>query len=164
LKCSGYTAAVCLSICLCLSPLSKNFSLFKILARHKREVGLASFYYALLHVFSYFAKKGIKNGALPWKSLLKLMVIPGAFAFLILFALTLTSNRFSYEKLGGKHWKSLHRAVYAAACLVFLHMALQGGEVLYWGLAIFIPLSVLRLYSPTKNIFRHTADQDESGD
>jgi sulfoxide reductase heme-binding subunit YedZ len=139
---AGFSAVAFLAICLASSPLSRTFpqvKLFKILNREKRETGLAAFYYALLHVFSYYMSRSP-----PLEMLLHPVIIPAEIALLILFAMTLTSNNFSKKKLGWKKWKSLHRMVYIAEGCVFVHMALQGGQVLIWALIIFIPLFIIQ--------------------
>ena len=49
----------------------------------------------------------------------------GVFALLLLTPMFLTSNKYSYKKLG-KNWKKLHKVVYIIIWLVFLHVGLQG--------------------------------------
>ena len=45
----------------------------------------------------------------------------GIFAWLLLFALALTSPNFMLRKLGGKNWQRLHRLVYVAAIAAVIH-------------------------------------------
>lgn len=145
---SGYTAVSLLVLTLSFAPLSKYFSsvkLFSILNRHKREVGLACFYYVLIHVLSYFVKKIIRSGAFPWKLLLHPVIVTGEIALLILLLLALTSNKWSMRTLKWHRWKTLHRFVYLAEASVFVHMALRGKVVLLWALALFVPLLIVQL-------------------
>lgn len=141
---SGYSSAAFLVLCLSLTPLAHHFPRLKPYVRYRRELGLISFYFAVMHVGSYFVKKVLKTGHFPWKVIWKPMVIPGEIAFLILFILALTSNRYSIKKLGGARWKSLHRFVYLAQLGVFSHMAIQGAEVWWWAIALFLPLIIVQ--------------------
>jgi len=50
-------------------------------------------------------------------------LLTGWIALLIFLALAVTSNNTSVRRLG-KSWKALHRLVYAAAILTFLHWVL----------------------------------------
>ncbi len=143
---SGYSSAALLVFCLALAPLARHFPRLKPCMRYRREIGLISFYFALVHVGSYFVKKTLKTGHFPWKVFWKPMVIPGEMAFLILLVLALTSNRYSIRKLGGAQWKSLHRTVYLAQLGIFAHMAFQGEEVWWWAIALFLPLIIAQRY------------------
>ncbi len=162
----GYSAAVLLAICLIVSPLHKSFpsiQVFSHLNRRKKELGLSAFFYAFLHASSFFIKKNISKGSLPWEYLLHPVIIPGLIALIILLVLALTSDDYWIKKLTWKKWKSIHRTVYLAQAAVFLHMAFQGGKVLVWGCLIFIPLFIfqrLRFKGLRKNeIFRQNPYQ-----
>jgi sulfoxide reductase heme-binding subunit YedZ len=135
---AGYSALILLSICLTLRPLGCS-------KRYQREIGLAAFAYACLHLSSYLVYKWLKKGEIPWKAFLDPILLAGSLAFLILFAMAITSNQISVKKLGWQRWKNLHRLVYLAEAAIFMHMLLQGGEVLMWALVIFIPLVALQL-------------------
>jgi sulfoxide reductase heme-binding subunit YedZ len=91
------------------------------LVRQRRYLGGATFAYAVPHLVAYLVKladmarilsEGIEPG-----------MLTGWVAMLIFLALAITSNNISVRKLG-KRWKSLHRLVYAAAILTFLHWIL----------------------------------------
>lgn len=128
---SAYSAVVLLAICL-------------VMKRFKKVIGLCAFYYALLHMSSYFIKKVIKTGAFPWEYLVHPMVIFGELAFIILLALAVTSTKWSKQKMGREKWKTLHRAVYFAEIFIFIHMVMQGETVLLWAMVIFIPLFTIQ--------------------
>lgn len=153
---SGYSAAALLAISLALSPLHKHLptaQFFGILNRRKKEIGLSSFFYAAIHVLSYFVKDTIKKGSIEWIYMIHPVIIPGEIAFVILSLLALTSFNYWVKKLTWQRWKSLHRTVYVAEAAVFLHMGLQFGIVSIWGCLIFIPLFVcqrLRLHHSPK--------------
>lgn len=141
----GYTAAGLLAITLCVAPMHKHLPqsrLFTVLNRYKREIGLSAFFYAVIHASSYFMKKYVASGQLPWSNLLHPVILPGLLALAILLILALTSFNYWVKKLTWKRWKTLHRTVYIAEAAVFLHMVLQGGIVAVWGCLIFIPLFI----------------------
>lgn len=143
----GYSAALLLALSLTFAPMSRHLAhveLFKILNRHKREVGLSAFYYAIFHVISYYVKKILKYGMFPWDSLLNFYVLFGELAFLILLSLALTSNLASQKHLTYPRWKCLHRSVYLAEGAIFLHMALQGSDTVVFAFLIFIPLVLIQ--------------------
>jgi len=92
-----------------------------LLLRHRRAIGVASFGYALLHTVIYLDKKWaaglvLKEGQDP-------SLLTGWIAFLLFLALAATSNNMSVRKLD-RRWKGLHRSVYLAAALTFIHWAL----------------------------------------
>ncbi len=91
------------------------------LVRQRRYLGVATFAYSVPHLVAYvvrladparIASEGLEPG-----------MLTGWIAFVIFFALAATSNNTSMQKLG-KRWKVLHRWVYAAAILTFLHWIL----------------------------------------
>jgi len=88
------------------------------LLHRRRYLGVATFGYALLHTLFYLQK----TAALP-KILAESLMFEfwtGWLAFLIFIALAATSNDRSARLLKAA-WKKLHRWVYAAAALSFLH-------------------------------------------
>lgn len=116
----GLWALRLLLITLLLRPL-RDITRQLIFIRVRRLVGLFCFFYGTLHLAaSVFYVVGYS-----WVELAKALnektyIVLGFFAWLLLFVLAATSNRWSQRKLGGG-WLSLHRATYAAAILVCLH-------------------------------------------
>jgi len=104
--------------------------------RRRRHFGLVSFAYAAVHLVHYIRYKG---GASPIiAELTDLEILVGWAAFAIFLALAVTSNRASTRKLGTS-WKALHRLVYLAAGLSFLHWYLFDfftERVLFWALIL----------------------------
>lgn len=144
----GFSAVALLALTLSFAPLSKHFPkvrLFFILNAHKRETGLSCFYYAVLHVFSYFLKKILKTGTFPWEALLHPFIIAGETALFILVPLALTSNDWSIRAFGWRGWKSIHRWIYVAEAAVFIHLLLQGGIIRILAIAIFIPVLAIQV-------------------
>ncbi|MFT3929841.1 MAG: protein-methionine-sulfoxide reductase heme-binding subunit MsrQ [Spongiibacteraceae bacterium] len=116
----GLWALRLLLITLLLRPL-RDITKQLIFVRVRRLVGLFCFFYATLH----FAASIFYVVGYSWAELAKAMsdktyIVLGFGAWLLLFALAATSNRWSQRKLGGG-WLSLHRLIYVAAILVCLH-------------------------------------------
>jgi sulfoxide reductase heme-binding subunit YedZ len=99
--------------------------------RQRRYVGIATFAYAVPHLVAYVVRlrddipRIVSEGLGP-------EMLTGWVAMAILLALAVTSNDRSVRKLG-RRWKALHRLVYAAAVLTFLH----------WILVAFDPIPAL---------------------
>jgi len=130
---SGDFSARLLIVTLAVSPLRLMFpksGWSTWLLQNRRYFGVATFAYAVPHLLAYLWKlaslaKVVEQGAEPgmWT---------GWIALIIFLALAITSNNYSVRKLG-RRWKYLHRLVYLAAILTFLH----------WILLAFDPLSGL---------------------
>lgn len=143
---SGYCTVGLLCLSLILSPVSKHFpkvQLFKKIKRYRREIGLSVFFYACFHFFSYVMRSFEKRGMFEFKYFFHPVIAPGVIAFIILLILALTSNDRSIQAMGYKKWKHLHRYVYGAEALVFLHIFLQSKTL---ALSIFIPLLFIQLW------------------
>jgi sulfoxide reductase heme-binding subunit YedZ len=117
------------------------------LMRQRRYFGVAAFAYAAPHLVAYLVKlqdmarilsEGIEPG-----------MLTGWIAMLIFTALAVTSNNTSVRKLV-KRWKVLHRFVYAAAVLTFLHWILLAFDPLqgYIHAGVLIVIQLLRFARP----------------
>lgn len=93
----------------------------RLLMRHRRAIGVASFGYALVHTAIYLNKKW--QAGLVIKEAQDPSLLTGWLAVVIFLVLAVTSNNVSVRKLG-KRWKTLHRLIYVAAALIFGHWAL----------------------------------------
>ena len=130
---TGEFSARLLIITLAVTPLRLMFPNFRWttwLLQSRRYLGVAAFAYAVPHLVAYLWKlasitKILEEGAEPgmWT---------GWLAMIIFLALAITSNNVSTRRLG-RRWKSLHRLVYLAALLTFVH----------WILVAFDPVSGL---------------------
>ncbi len=88
-------------------------------------LGLFAFFYATLHLLTWIVFIHYFDVSFMVEDVFKRPFITvGMAVFVILFALTITSNRWSIRKLGRK-WATLHRLVYAAAI---------GGVIHFWWL------------------------------
>jgi sulfoxide reductase heme-binding subunit YedZ len=90
--------------------------------RIRRELGLLSFFYALLHVSLY---AGIDQ-ALDLRAIFadvtkRRFIFFGFAAFALLVPLAVTSTHDAVRRLGFVVWKRIHRLAYPAACLASVH-------------------------------------------
>ncbi|MBA4765932.1 MAG: ferric reductase-like transmembrane domain-containing protein [Erythrobacter sp.] len=88
------------------------------LMRRRRDLGVASFVYAAGHTVMYLWKKG--SLGLVLAELDQDFILVGWLALALFVPLAVTSNDLSMRMLK-RSWKSLHRLVYPAAVLTFLH-------------------------------------------
>lgn len=118
---TGLSALIILLVTLAVTP-ARRLTGFNPAVKLRRPLGLFAFFYALAHFAIYavfdhqLSVTEISADIVehPW-------VLVGFSAFLILFALAITSPKAALRRLGGKRWQALHRAVYLAGCLVILH-------------------------------------------
>lgn len=117
----GLGALVLLLITLTMTPLQQLTRWGGWIAV-RRQLGLWCFAYVVLHLSGYVLFIAGLRLELVLRDLSERpYIIVGALAFVGLFALAVTSNRFSIRRLGRK-WKALHRLVYVILLLALLHM------------------------------------------
>ncbi len=109
-----------LLLTLLVSPLVKLAKL-SILMRFRRLLGLYAFFYACLHLLSF----AVFDLQLQWEEVLTEIVkrpylTLGAFAFVCLLALAITSTQSMMRRLG-RNWKRLHQLVYVAIVVGWIH-------------------------------------------
>jgi methionine sulfoxide reductase heme-binding subunit len=122
---SGETAARLLIVTMAATPLCLMFPgarLPRWLLVNRRYLGVASFGYALLHAVTYLKRKA--DLATIIGDALFVGMWTGWIAFALMALLAVTSNDVSVRLLR-RAWKSLHRWVYAAAVLTYLHWVLS---------------------------------------
>ncbi len=111
------------------------------LIKHRRALGVVTFFYVLLHLLIWL----LLDMSMRWGEILADLVkrpyiIAGMLAFVLLLPLAVTSNNLSVRKLGPR-WRKLHKLVYGAALLGGLHFVLltkgfQYEPLLYAGAVI----------------------------
>lgn len=117
----GQGALVMLLCSLAMTPLQR-LTAWSGWIVFRRQLGLWSCGYALLHVIAYlYFLLGLDFNGFPAELAERPYIAVGAIALLGLSALAATSNRGSMRKLG-KRWKKLHRVVYPIVLIVLLHM------------------------------------------
>jgi sulfoxide reductase heme-binding subunit YedZ len=118
----GQAAAWLLVATLAVTPLV-SLGGWRALARQRRTLGLYTFFYFALHFLAFAGLDyGLNWGEIARLALEKPFILVGSSAGLILLALAVTSFPYWMKRLG-KNWKKLHRLIYLASGLVFLHYA-----------------------------------------
>jgi sulfoxide reductase heme-binding subunit YedZ len=129
---------------LAITPI-QTISKWRGMTDYRQLFGLCAFFYASLHVLVYL----IVDQNLMWRMIaIDIMESPyvwfGVLAYLIVFALAVTSSKFAKKKLG-KNWKKLHRYIYLAAGAAMVHYfwQLKGNlaEPVFYLILIFLLLS-----------------------
>ncbi|MDF1833340.1 MAG: ferric reductase-like transmembrane domain-containing protein [Alteraurantiacibacter sp. bin_em_oilr2.035] len=121
---SGDCAAWLLMLTLAVTPIRLMFrrrSFSTWLMRRRRDIGVASFAYAAGHTVIYIVNKAGIAAVLAEVSSPDMLA--GWLAFALFVPLAATSNDMATRALK-RTWKRLHRLVYPAAILTFLHWVL----------------------------------------
>lgn len=121
LHASGQYSARLLLVTLAITPLNLFFADAtwpRWLAERRRYFGVAAFLYAVLHTVVYLDRK--VGSGLVLQEAREFSIWSGWLALVIFLPLALTSNDASLRWLKNK-WKKLHRLIYAAAILTFVH-------------------------------------------
>ncbi|MEO6394332.1 MAG: ferric reductase-like transmembrane domain-containing protein [Devosia sp.] len=144
---AGVVATQLLLAALAVTPLRLIFrrgSWLIWLMRRRRDIGLAAFGYAAGHLIVYVLRKRdptlmLEEGLEPW-------LLSGWVALTLLLVLAATSNDASVRFLK-RGWKRLHRLVYPATVLVFVHWILSAFDptTAYIYLAVIGGLEVIRI-------------------
>lgn len=122
---SGKWAAWLLMATLAVTPLRLLFrrqGWTAWLVRRRRDLGVASFAYAAGHTVVYLVRKASPDIVLA--ELSAPYILAGWIALALFVPLAVTSNDIAVRTLK-RSWKRLHRLVYPAAILTFLHWVLS---------------------------------------
>lgn len=144
----GLGTLVLLLITLSMTPMQKLTGWAGWIAV-RRQLGLWSFAYVVLHLCSYMAFiLGFDWSQLAVELRKRPYIIVGALGFLGLLALAVTSNRYSQRRLGSR-WKKLHRLAYVILGLGLLHMLwIVRADLEEWAIYAFIGAVLLLLRIP----------------
>lgn len=117
----GDWALRCLWLALAITPL-RQWTKWHALARYRRMLGLASFFYAVLHFLAYaWLDMSFEPGPILRDIAKRPFILVGALCLLALVPLAATSFDRAIKALGAARWQRLHRLVYAIAPLALLH-------------------------------------------
>ena len=117
---TGTWALVFLCLSLAITPLRRLSGEARWM-KLRRQLGLYSFFYALLHVSLWFWVEHVFAVDAMWRDVLRRPFIAAGFvAFVLLLPLAATSSQAAIRLLG-RHWRRLHRAVYLIALASLLH-------------------------------------------
>ena len=144
---SGDWAAWLLMLTLAVTPIRLLFrkQAFAIwLMRWRRDLGLASFAYAAGHTIVYLWNKW--GAGVILRDLGMAEYFTGWLAMALFVPLAITSNDKSLRALK-RSWKKLHRLVYPAAVLMFLHWALTAFDPMtaYIHIGIMAAIEIVRV-------------------
>lgn len=139
----GVVSLIYLLLTLCVTPVSKSMK-WPWLVRHRRWLGLISFYYALLHLLSYaLFDKGLRLNDILSDIAERPFILLGNLGFLMMLALAVTSTNEMIKKMGVKNWKNLHRLTYIIAVLGVFHYYLIVKSDLFYPLAFGILFAIV---------------------
>ncbi|MGB0651003.1 MAG: sulfite oxidase heme-binding subunit YedZ [Rhodothermales bacterium] len=122
---TGNTALILLLVGLAATPLRRLMG-WHWTIRFRRLVGLFAFFYATLHVVSWFVfDHQLALNPIIEDVLERNWILVGMLSWLLLIPLALTSTSGWIRRLGGKKWNRLHQLVYPVAALGVLHFLWQ---------------------------------------
>ena len=144
---SGVWATQLLILTLAITPVRLVFrrgAWVSWLMRRRRDLGVSTFAYAVTHTGIYLFRKAdlrliVEESGEPW-------LLAGWIALAVFLPLAVTSNDASMRLLR-RAWKRLHRHVYVAAILVFVHWILSAFDprVAYIHLGVLASLEAVRI-------------------
>ena len=147
---SGVLSARLLVVTLALTPLARLWPRARWLLwlrRRRRYLGIATFAYGLLHAAVYLERQQSLDSIL--EDALAASMWTGWLSLVVMLILAATSNNISVRRLG-KRWSMLHRTVYFAAALGFMHWILSAFDPVpgYILLGVLAGLEAIRLVRP----------------
>jgi len=110
-----------LILALAVTPV-RRWTGWNILAGYRRMLGLWAFAYVVLHLFGYvvldqyFDWQNIGHEIVKHK-----FITAGMAALTLLIPLAVTSTNGMIKRMGGRNWRRLHYAIYAAVPLAAVH-------------------------------------------
>ena len=138
----GDTALRIVLISLAVTPL-RDLTRWLPLMKIRRRIGVAAFWYALLHVLAYLgldlylaagqSLTGMWAGL--WNDVVERIYITlGMIAFLTLVPLAVTSFNSMVRRLGSTVWQRLHYSVYPLAVIAVFHYGfmVKGNQIGPW--------------------------------
>ena len=118
---TGIAALILLLVTLTATPL-RRLTGWNDLIKFRRMLGLFAFFYASLHVFSYFVfDQELSPTAIAADVVEHPWVLLGLTAFVLLIPLAVTSTTGWIRRLGGQRWQRLHQLIYVSAAAAVLH-------------------------------------------
>ena len=143
-----------LFITLSVTPLRRLLK-WNWLMPHRRMLGLFALFYGLLHLLSYLIFiLGLDFSRLVSETLKRPYITVGFPALLILIALGITSTQ-KMMRRWGKNWVKLHRLVYLALILAWIHVLWQVRssyfEAAVYGAVVAVLLGIRLFWAFKKN-------------
>ena len=117
----GETAIRILLVSLAVSPF-RDITRWAPIMQVRRRIGLAAFWYALLHLLAYFGADLFFSLPALWEDIVERTYITfGMAALILLVPLAVTSFNSMIKRLGAQRWQRLHYAVYLIAVRAVTH-------------------------------------------
>ena len=156
IRTTGVVAIIFLILTLFVTPLSQ-ISNWSWLVKHRRWLGLWSFYYACLHLLGYsFFDRGF-NFSLIFKDINKRpFILLGFLGFLLMAPLAITSTNEMIHRLGGKRWKALHKLAYVIPILVAIHYWMIVKSDVFYPCVVIASFTLLLGYRAAKKLKPNT--------
>lgn len=135
----GQTAIRILLVSLAVTPF-RDLTKWGPILKVRRRIGLAAFWYALLHLTAYFGADLFFSLPKLWEDIVERTYITfGMAALALLIPLAVTSFDSMIRRLGAVRWKRLHSLVYVIAILAVTHhffaeKGLQPGPLIHAGI------------------------------
>lgn len=123
IKESGLWAIRFLILTLAVSPIRAILGWPKLISV-RRTLGIATFIYSLIHLLGWLVDIDFDWSLAGLEIYLRLYLLIGFIAFLMMIPLALTSLDSTIKKLGGKNWQRIHRFVYFIGVLSIFHFYL----------------------------------------
>lgn len=144
IRTTGVVAILFLTLTLSVTPLAELFKLTWLI-RHRRWLGLWSFYYACVHLLSYSVfDKGFRFSDIVQDIIKRPFILLGFAAFVLMIPLAVTSTNEMIRRLGNKNWKLLHRLTYLIAVFSVMHFWLiVKSDIFYPGIFAFLNIVLL---------------------
>jgi len=118
---SGDWTLRCLCLVLAVTPL-RHVTRTPELIRFRRSLGLATFFYACLHLLCYaWFDQGFELNDMAKDLVKRPFIWLGMLGFVFKLPLALTSSNAAVRWLGGKRWRQLHSLVYVLPLFALLH-------------------------------------------
>jgi methionine sulfoxide reductase heme-binding subunit len=144
LRNTGLVSCWMLIVTLAVTPLSMLFgptTWIRWLRKARRNLGVASFAYACLHL-AVFLKDTNPTALL--RSFVRPEILTGWLGFFVMLAMALTSTDYAVRRMG-TGWKKLQQLVYGGALLVLWHWVFT--EKHYLEVAVYVaPLVLLTVW------------------
>ena len=121
---TGLWAIRILFVSLAIAPLSQMFRWPGLIAV-RRMVGVTAFLYVVAHLLLYALDEGLDLAKVATEIAVRYYLLVGFSALILLATLAWTSTSDAIRRLGGAHWRNVHRLVFPAAILAVAHHYMQ---------------------------------------
>ncbi len=164
LRATGVLTLIFLLLTLSVTPL-RRMTGWNELGRHRRMLGLFSFFYGFVHLVTYSVfDKSLDASAIAGDVVQRPFIAVGATAFLLLVPLAITSTKAWVKRLGGKNWSRLHRLTYVIAVLGVTHFWMIVKSDIFYPMVFGFLLAILLGYRiASRTVFRQARGRTTQG-